>query len=86
MLHITEDFSFLLAAIVCVTLLNRFDGDQITSPHEVLLEYQRRPQNIVSMFIKKQLGLEEYQSLKIVDTISLLGGLAGGIFDKTSLA
>ncbi|XP_055494086.1 uridine phosphorylase 2 [Leucoraja erinacea] len=47
----------LKAAIVCVTLLNRFDGDQITSPHEVLLEYQRRPQKIVSMFIKKQLGL-----------------------------
>ncbi|XP_072903458.1 uridine phosphorylase 2 isoform X1 [Hemitrygon akajei] len=47
----------LKAAIVCVTLLNRLDGDQITSPHEVLLEYQKRPQKIVSMFIKKQLGL-----------------------------
>ncbi|XP_041057031.1 uridine phosphorylase 2 [Carcharodon carcharias] len=47
----------LKAAVVCVALLNRFDGDQITTPHEVLLEYQKRPQKLVSMFIKKQLGL-----------------------------
>ncbi|XP_067843530.1 uridine phosphorylase 2-like isoform X2 [Heptranchias perlo] len=48
------------AAVVCVTLLNRFDGDQITTPHAVLLEYQMRPQKLVSMFIKKQLGLLKY--------------------------
>ncbi|GCB80501.1 uridine phosphorylase 2-like isoform X1 [Scyliorhinus torazame] len=50
----------LKAAVVCVALLNRFDGDQITTPHEVLLEYQMRPQKLVSMFIKKQLGLLKY--------------------------
>ncbi|KAI3356183.1 hypothetical protein L3Q82_017442, partial [Scortum barcoo] len=46
----------LKAAVVCVTLLNRFDGDQITSPHDVLVEYQQRPQALVSHFIKKRLG------------------------------
>ncbi|XP_054888422.1 uridine phosphorylase 2 [Poeciliopsis prolifica] len=47
----------LKAAVVCVALLNRFDGDQITSPHDVLVEYQQRPQVLVSHFIKKRLGL-----------------------------
>uniref|UniRef100_A0A672HT42 Uridine phosphorylase n=1 Tax=Salarias fasciatus TaxID=181472 RepID=A0A672HT42_SALFA len=41
------------AAVVCVTLLNRFEGDQIKSPHDVLVEYQQRPQILVSHFIKK---------------------------------
>uniref|UniRef100_UPI00398EF185 uridine phosphorylase 2-like n=1 Tax=Pristiophorus japonicus TaxID=55135 RepID=UPI00398EF185 len=50
----------LKAAVVCVALLNRLDGDQITTPHEVLLEYQKRPQKLVSTFIKKQLGLLKY--------------------------
>ncbi|XP_075414254.1 uridine phosphorylase 1 isoform X2 [Tenrec ecaudatus] len=43
----------LRAAVVCVTLLNRLDGDQITSSHEVLTEYQQRPQRLVGYFIKK---------------------------------
>ncbi|XP_043831976.1 uridine phosphorylase 1 isoform X1 [Dromiciops gliroides] len=44
------------AAVVCVTLLNRLKGDQISSSHEVLLEYQKRPQKLVGRFIKKRLG------------------------------
>uniref|UniRef100_A0A4W5QGF0 Uridine phosphorylase 2 n=1 Tax=Hucho hucho TaxID=62062 RepID=A0A4W5QGF0_9TELE len=44
-------------AVVCVTLLNRFDGDQISTPHDVLVEYQQRPQVLVAHFIKKRLGL-----------------------------
>ncbi|KAM6986420.1 uridine phosphorylase 2 [Aplochiton taeniatus] len=44
------------AAVICVTLLNRFEGDQISTPHEVLVEYQQRPQVLVSHFIKKRLG------------------------------
>ncbi|CAM9289472.1 unnamed protein product, partial [Lampetra planeri] len=48
---------FYEAAVICVTLLNRFEGDQITSPHDVLVEYQQRPQVLVSHFIKKRLGL-----------------------------
>uniref|UniRef100_A0A668A4L5 Uridine phosphorylase 2 n=1 Tax=Myripristis murdjan TaxID=586833 RepID=A0A668A4L5_9TELE len=47
----------LKAAVICVTLLNRFEGDQITTPHDVLVEYQQRPQVLVSHFIKKRLGL-----------------------------
>lgn len=43
------------AAVVCVTLLNRLEGDQISSPHEVLAEYQQRPQRLVGQFIKKRL-------------------------------
>ncbi|XP_048835716.1 uridine phosphorylase 2 [Brienomyrus brachyistius] len=48
----------LRAAVVCVTLLDRFEGDQISTPHDVLLEYQQRPQYLVSHFIKKCLGLD----------------------------
>uniref|UniRef100_A0A8D2CXJ1 Uridine phosphorylase n=2 Tax=Sciurus vulgaris TaxID=55149 RepID=A0A8D2CXJ1_SCIVU len=46
----------LRAAVVCVTFLDRLQGDQITSPHDVLAEYQQRPQRLVSYFIKKSLG------------------------------
>lgn len=46
----------LRAAVVCVTLLDRLLGDQIRSPHEVLVEYQQRPQRLVGHFIKKSLG------------------------------
>lgn len=45
------------AAVVCVTLLNRFEGDQIKASHEVLAEYQRRPQQLIATLIKKRLGL-----------------------------
>ncbi|XP_037693123.1 uridine phosphorylase 1 isoform X2 [Choloepus didactylus] len=44
------------AAVVCVTLLNRLDGDQILSPHDVLKEYQRRPQRLVGYFMKQCLS------------------------------
>ncbi|XP_075964380.1 uridine phosphorylase 2 [Anarhichas minor] len=46
----------LKGAVVCVALLNRFEGDQITASHDVLAEYQQRPQVLVSHFIKKRLG------------------------------
>ncbi|XP_039091606.1 uridine phosphorylase 1 [Hyaena hyaena] len=46
----------LQAAVVCVTLLNRLEGDQVSSPHEVLAEYQKRPQRLVGHFIKKRLA------------------------------
>ncbi|XP_068792205.1 uridine phosphorylase 1 isoform X2 [Struthio camelus] len=44
------------AAVVCVTLLNRLKGDQISSSHDILVEYQQRPQRLVGYFIKKRLG------------------------------
>uniref|UniRef100_H0XFD1 Uridine phosphorylase n=1 Tax=Otolemur garnettii TaxID=30611 RepID=H0XFD1_OTOGA len=47
------------AAVVCVTLLDRLDCDQINLPHDVLVEYQQRPQLLISKFIKQQLGLHD---------------------------
>ncbi|KAK5618277.1 hypothetical protein CRENBAI_020009 [Crenichthys baileyi] len=47
--------SGLRAAVVCVALLDRLKGDQLSSSHEVLHSYQLRPQILVSSYIKKQL-------------------------------
>ncbi|XP_053121681.1 uridine phosphorylase 1-like isoform X2 [Hemicordylus capensis] len=44
------------AAVVCVTLLNRLEGDRITSSQEVLMQYEERPQKLVGHFIMKRLG------------------------------
>ncbi|XP_029928203.1 uridine phosphorylase 1 [Myripristis murdjan] len=48
--------SGLRAAVVCVTLLDRLKGDQLNSSHEVLRNYQQRPQILVGHYIKKQLS------------------------------
>ncbi|KAF0713153.1 hypothetical protein As57867_004470, partial [Aphanomyces stellatus] len=40
------------AAVVCVTLLNRLDGDQITQPHDVLESYDLRPMSVLLEYIK----------------------------------
>ncbi|KAJ6657809.1 hypothetical protein lerEdw1_001859 [Lerista edwardsae] len=42
-------------AVVCVTLLDRLEGDQISAPHDIMSEYQKRPQKLVGHLIKKQL-------------------------------
>uniref|UniRef100_A0A4W5RVW9 Uridine phosphorylase 1 n=1 Tax=Hucho hucho TaxID=62062 RepID=A0A4W5RVW9_9TELE len=47
--------SGLKAAVVCVTLLDRQKGDQLSSSHEVLHSYQQRPQILVGHLIKKML-------------------------------
>ncbi|XP_076328845.1 uridine phosphorylase 2-like [Tachypleus tridentatus] len=44
-------------AVVCVTLLNRLEGDQVNTPKETLEEWQHRPQELVAEFIKKRLGM-----------------------------
>ncbi|XP_062986633.1 uridine phosphorylase 1-like isoform X2 [Elgaria multicarinata webbii] len=49
------NLSGIKGAVVCVTLLNRLEGDQITTPHDVLNEYQKRPQKLVGHLIKKHL-------------------------------
>ncbi|KAL7875306.1 hypothetical protein SRHO_G00062760 [Serrasalmus rhombeus] len=48
--------SNLRAAVVCVTLLDRQKGDQLTSSHDVLHSYQQRPQILVGHYIKKKLS------------------------------
>lgn len=52
----------LLAAVVCVTLLDRLECDQINLPRDVLEEFQQRPQLLISRFIKKRLGLHDQTS------------------------
>ncbi|XP_023242563.1 uridine phosphorylase 2-like isoform X2 [Centruroides sculpturatus] len=44
-------------AVVCVTLLDRLKGDQVSTPKATLEEWQHRPQELVAVFIKKHLGL-----------------------------
>ncbi|XP_035386401.1 uridine phosphorylase 1-like isoform X1 [Electrophorus electricus] len=48
--------SNLRAAVVCVTLLDRQKGDQLSSSHDVLHSYQQRPQILVGHYIKKKLN------------------------------
>lgn len=43
--------------VACVALLNRLNGDQVTSPHETLVRYEERPARIMLRFVKNQLGL-----------------------------
>uniref|UniRef100_A0A6P4FE71 uridine phosphorylase n=1 Tax=Drosophila rhopaloa TaxID=1041015 RepID=A0A6P4FE71_DRORH len=43
------------AAVVCVALLNRLNGDQVNAPKEVMHEWQQRPQILVSRYIRKVL-------------------------------
>lgn len=45
------------AADVCVTLLDRFKGDQVETPKEVLKEWEKRPQEIIGRYIKKVLSV-----------------------------
>ena len=44
------------AAIICVTLLNRLKGDQISMSPEQYSCFQRRPQLVAAEFIKQQLA------------------------------
>jgi uridine phosphorylase len=44
------------AAVICVALLNRLNGDQVMAPKEVLNEWQKRPQILISRFIRRQLA------------------------------
>jgi uridine phosphorylase len=43
------------AAIVCIAFLNRLNGDQVTTPKDVLMTWETRPQQLVSRLIRKYL-------------------------------
>ncbi|KAH8400743.1 hypothetical protein KR009_000713, partial [Drosophila setifemur] len=43
------------SAVVCVALLNRLNGDQITTPPETLKKWEKRPQELVSCYIRRTL-------------------------------
>ncbi|XP_013395409.1 uridine phosphorylase 1 [Lingula anatina] len=47
----------LKGAVVCATLLDRLKGDQVSTPHEIMSEWQQRPQKIVARYIRRQLGI-----------------------------
>ncbi|OTF74792.1 uridine phosphorylase 1-like protein, partial [Euroglyphus maynei] len=44
------------AAIICVTLVNRFDGDQVRLSKQQYQELQKRPQKLAIDFIKQRLA------------------------------
>ncbi|GLV42075.1 uncharacterized protein CBL_04966 [Carabus blaptoides fortunei] len=46
------------SAVICVTLMDRFKGDQVLAPKEVLDEWQQRPQILVCRYIKKYLQMK----------------------------
>jgi len=46
------------AAVVCVTLLDRLEGDQVLSALSVLKGYEERPCQLLTAFIKKRLHQE----------------------------
>lgn len=43
-------------AVVCVALLNRLNGDQISTSHDMLEEWQSRPMKLVVKYMKKKLS------------------------------
>lgn len=45
------------SAVVCVTLLNRLNGDQVSSSKATLNAWQEYPQRLVARYIKNFLGL-----------------------------
>ncbi|KAK0417156.1 hypothetical protein QR680_012859 [Steinernema hermaphroditum] len=45
----------LSSAIVCVTLLNREEGDQVKVSHEEYLEFEMRPFRLVTTYIKERI-------------------------------
>ncbi|XP_033214236.1 uridine phosphorylase 1-like isoform X2 [Belonocnema kinseyi] len=46
-------FAGIKSGIVCVALLNRYNGDQISVPKDVLQEFEKRPQALVLRYIRK---------------------------------
>ena len=41
-------------SIICVTLLNRLNGDQVHTPKETMKEWEKRPLEIVAEYIKQK--------------------------------
>lgn len=46
------------AADVCVTLLDRLKGDQVDTSKDILQQWEKRPQELVGRYIKKQLFIQ----------------------------
>lgn len=50
-------FAGLKGGVVCVTLLDRLEGDQVDLPGSEMIELQDRPQELALQFIRHRLGL-----------------------------
>lgn len=60
------------AAIVCVALLNRMKGDQVSTPKEVQNEWINRPQKLVGKYIKRCLQLKDRYSFDSYGTETIV--------------
>jgi uridine phosphorylase len=49
-------YSGIKSAIICAALLNRLNGDQITTPKSVMASWTQRPQMMVARLIRKHLA------------------------------
>lgn len=69
------------SAVLCVTLLDRLHGDQITTPKEELLAWQERPQQIVARFIQQDMSIKE--RLAASPSINHLSKISSSLFAKS---
>lgn len=46
------------SAIICCTIVDRLKSDQISATHEMLEEWQMRPQKIIAKYIRRHMGLD----------------------------
>lgn len=49
----------LKAAVICVSLVDRLRGDQVTVPHDLNIEFQERPFKLVGEYIRRKLMQEK---------------------------
>ncbi|UYV84835.1 UPP1 [Cordylochernes scorpioides] len=56
--HVYIKFYFFTGAVICVTILDRLKGDQVDAAKAILEDYQKRPQKLASLYIKKKLNYE----------------------------
>lgn len=60
------------AALVCATLLNRLEGDQVTSSPEQLAEFSENAQTLVVRYLRKKLAqVAPIDGMNIVDEVTI---------------
>jgi len=63
-------FKWFDGAVVCVTLLDRLNGDQIITPHHILNEWGMRPAIVVSRYIRDQIAKNKWMKSNQIKFIS----------------
>jgi len=64
------------SAVVCVTIVDRLDGDQIMASKEELLRWQERPMDVVARFILSELSMDSMTE-RVAETPSVKQQLRG---------